>query len=130
MPARRPGRAFVVLVVDDHEDTREMYVQFLEAVGHTAVSATTCADALARVRADEVDAVLLDRRLPDGDGAEVCRTLKADARTRAVPVVVLSGRKEEEPIGADAYLMKPVVPDEVVGVLERLLARRDGGAGS
>ena len=125
MPARRSG-PFVVLVVDDHEDTREMYTQFLEAMGHTALAATTCAEALTRVRGGDVDAVLLDRRLPDGDGAEVCRALKADVKTRTVPVVVLSGRKEDDPIGADAYLMKPVVPDEVVGVLERLLA--DGGA--
>jgi DNA-binding response OmpR family regulator len=128
MPARRSGHPFVVLVVDDHEDTREMYVQFLEAVGHTARAATTCADALSQVREGDIDAVLLDRRLPDGDGAEVCRTLKADAKTRAMPVIVLSGRKEDDPIGADAYLMKPVVPDEVVGVLTRLLESKDGGA--
>ena len=119
--------AHVVLVVDDHEDTREMYVQFLEAVGHVVRSATTCADALAEVRAGGIDAILLDRRLPDGDGGEVCRQLKADPRTRALPVIMLSGRVAEDTIGADAYLMKPVVPDDVFRVLERLIAKRDGG---
>jgi len=122
-------RKDVILVVDDHEDTREMYVQFLEAVGHTPFVATTCADALSRIRQGGIDAIVLDRRLPDGDGAEVCRTLKADARTRALPVIVISGRAEDSAFGADAYLIKPVVPEDLLTVLDRLIAR-SGRAGA
>src|SRR5437762_12600075 len=108
-PVHRPrGRTPVVLVVDDHDDTREMYVQCLEAVGHVPRSATTCADALAQARAGGIDAIILDRRLPDGDGADVCRTLRSDPRTRALPVIVLSGRAQDGPVDADAYLIKPV----------------------
>jgi CheY-like chemotaxis protein len=112
----------VVLIVDDHEDTREMYVEFLAAMGHAPRAARTCAEALALVASAALDAIVLDRRLPDGDGADVCRTLKADARTRVIPVVMLSGRVEEGVSGADAYLMKPVMPDDLFKVLQRLLA--------
>jgi CheY-like chemotaxis protein len=121
-------KARVVLVVDDHEDTRLMYVQFLEAMGLDALQATTCAEALAKARGAAIDAVVLDRRLPDGDGGQVCRELKTDPRTRTLPVIVLSGRPQDDSIGADAYLMKPVVPDDLLREIQRLVARREGGA--
>ncbi|MBM3221758.1 MAG: response regulator transcription factor [Candidatus Rokubacteria bacterium] len=76
-----------------------------------------------------IDAIILDRRLPDGDGAEVCRTLKADAGTRALPVIVISGRAEDSSVGADAYFIKPVIPGDLLAVLDRLIAR-SGRAGS
>lgn len=120
----------MVLVVDDHEDTRDMYVQFLDAVGYASRSATTCAEALAQARAGGIDAIILDRRLPDGDGVEVCRTIRSDARTRALPVIVLSGRAADGAVDADAYLMKPVVPEDLLQVLDRVLAGRGRGATS
>ena len=124
-----PACARVVLIVDDHADTREMYTQFLRAMGFDTLEATTCAEALAKARSGEVAAVVLDRRLPDGDGVEVCRGLKTDARTRHLPVIVLSGRQQDGASGADVYLVKPVVPDVLCGELERLLASgRDGAS--
>jgi DNA-binding response OmpR family regulator len=120
------SRKSVVLIVDDHEDTRELYVQFFEVMGYAAREATTCTDALAQIRSGGIDAIILDRRLPDGDGADVCRALKHDPHTRGVPVIVLSGRVEEAPLGADAYLMKPVTPDDVLKRLEPLLEKRRG----
>ena len=124
---RTPGRTRVVLVVDDHDDTRQMYVQFLESMGLRALEATTCAEAIAKSTEAELDAVVLDRRLPDGDGGAICHTLKSDPRTRAVPVVVLSGFTRDSTIQADAYLLKPVLPDVLLEELERLFARLDGG---
>jgi CheY-like chemotaxis protein len=121
---KRAPETRVVLVVDDHDDTRDMYVQFLEAMGLRTVEATTCAEARARTLADGIDAVVLDRRLPDGDGGDVCRALKADPRTRALPVIVLSGRPADESLGADAYLMKPVVPDDLLQLIDRLVPPR------
>jgi two-component system, OmpR family, phosphate regulon response regulator PhoB len=114
---RRP----VVLVVDDHADTREMYVEFLGVSGMTAIGARTCAEALQHARAG-VHALVLDRQLPDGDGADVCRALKSDPATRSIAVIVLSGRASDGSIAADAYLVKPVVPEALVEALERLLA--------
>lgn len=120
--ASRTGR--VILVVDDHDDTRHMYTQFLDAMGYDTLQAATCAEALALAVRGDINAVVLDRRLPDGDGNTVCRTLKADPRTRALPVIVLSGRERDASVPADVYLVKPVSPDRLVEELERLIAPR------
>jgi CheY-like chemotaxis protein len=119
--ARGTSHRPVVLVVDDHTDTREMYVEFLQASGMSPVGAHTCAEALERARAG-VSAIVLDRRLPDGDGADVCRALKNDPATRSITVVVLSGHAKDDSIAADAYLIKPIIPELLVATLERLLA--------
>ena len=122
---RSPGGTRVVLVVDDHDDTRQMYVHFFEAMGVRTVEATTCSEALAKTRSGGLDAVVLDRRLSDGDGAEVCRALKRDPSTQALPIVVLSGRAPDGSVEADAYLVKPVLPERLLEELERLFTRRD-----
>ena len=119
-----PHPAPVVLVVDDHADTREMYATFLASLGLETVEATTCAEALAAVPSRGIDVVVLDRRLPDGDGADVARALKADARTRGIGVIVLSGQPASDASAADTYLMKPVVPDVLYDEIKRLLAGR------
>lgn len=116
-----------MLIVDDHADTRELYVQFLGAMGFKTLEATTCAEALAKAGSAAIDALVLDRRLPDGDGSQVCLKLKSDPRTRDLPVIVLSGRAEDQSIGADAYFLKPVLPDDLVREIKRLIARRDAG---
>ena len=113
-----------MLLVDDHADTRDLYRQFLEETGFVVVEATTCAEALHAAQTQRLDAIVLDRRLPDGDGSDVCRALRSDARTRALPIVMLSGREKQDGIEADAYLLKPIVPDMLVSELERLLVRR------
>ena len=116
--------AAVILLVDDHPDTREMYVEYLSAMGFETLEATTCAEALAVAASSRIDAVVLDRRLPDGDGGEVCEALRRDPRTRAVPIIVLSGKEKDGAIPADAYLMKPVVPDVLLTELGRLIGAR------
>src|SRR5215831_17927375 len=125
-PAEEPslsGPDALVLIVDDHADTREMYVEFLNALGIRAAGAHSCAEALERSRAG-IAALVIDRRLPDGDGKDVCRALKADSRTRSIPVIVLSGQERDDSIGADSYLVKPIVPEQLVRELQRLTAKR------
>ena len=119
-----PSSGDVVLLVDDHPDTREMYVEFLNAMGLQTLEATTCAEALTLVESSRVDAVVLDRRLPDGDGGQVCQALRRDPRTRTLPIIVLSGKEKDGAIPADAYLMKPVVPDVLFSEITRLIAAR------
>ena len=115
------GRARVVLLVDDHADTREMYGEYLNALGLDTRHATSCQEALAVAMGEAIDAVVLDRRLPDGDGEDVCRALRGDARTRSLPIIVISGRPNDGSVPADVYLMKPVPPDALVVELSRLL---------
>jgi CheY-like chemotaxis protein len=125
MSGHEPPRPIpVVLVVDDHDDTREMYTTFLSSMGLEILEATTCAEALAAMPARAIDVVVLDRRLPDGDGADVARALKADARTQAVAVIVLSGQPASAGHAADVYLLKPVIPDTLYDEIQRLLAGR------
>jgi DNA-binding response OmpR family regulator len=121
MTRARRGDTRVVLLVDDHADTREMYAQFLQAMGIETRHATTCRDALDTAVSESVDAVVLDRGLPDGDGIEVCRRLRDDPRTRRVPIIVLSGRVNDGGLDADAYLLKPVIPETLLNELLRLL---------
>ena len=114
--------ARVVLLVDDHRDTREMYAEYLRAVaGLETRHASTCTEAVDIAARATVDAVVLDRGLPDGDGGEVCRRLRDDPRTREVPIIVLSGRSDDGSLAADAYLLKPVVPETLLAELVRLL---------
>ena len=121
-PGERPKRS--VLLVEDHDDTRSMYRQFLEALGFDVIEAATCAETLAQATSHRVDVVVLDRGLVDGDGLDACRALRADPRTKGLRIIVLSGHPESETIDdADAYLLKPVVPDVLAVEIERALAR-------
>src|SRR5262245_849591 len=101
MSRLQPDLPPVVLVVDDHADTREMYATFLTAMGLHIREASSCAEALAALASGAIDAVVLDRRLPDGDGADVVRALRADPRTRSVAAIVLSGHPQGDSTGAD-----------------------------
>lgn len=111
----------VVLVVDDHRDTREMYTEYLEAMGVKTVEATSCAEALTKVKGGAIDAVVLDRKLPDGDGLQICPALQSSTAGRHLPVIVLSGQAQEGRVEADAYLMKPVDPDLLLREIKRLV---------
>ncbi len=119
-----------ILVVDDTDDTRAMTATFLGLMGFTVNEARTGSQAL-ELAAEQPDLIILDVRLPDMDGFEVCRRLKADPATATIPVLHLSAhhrtandriRGIEE--GADAYLLQPADPDELIATVKALLRRR------
>ena len=114
----------VVLLVDDHSDTREMYSEYLRAMGLDTRQATSCREAIDVAMAETIDAVVLDRGLPDGDGSEVCRALRSHPHTRHLAIVVISGKPNDGTVTADAYLMKPVTPDRLVSELSRISSLR------
>ncbi len=109
-----------VLVVDDDEMTRTVLVRILEIEGHGISIATTGLEALERVRSDRPDLVVMDVAMPDMDGIEACRILKADPSTSAIPVLVLSGMSDRESrlrgieAGANDYLTKPIDREDLV----------------
>lgn len=140
----QPGAAEardVVLLIDDMPDTVRMTAEALEAAGFTVLVATDGATALRRIARLVPDAVLLDACMPGMDGFETCRRLKAAPGMRHVPVIFLTGLAETARLveGLDAggidYLVKPVVPDELVARLHahlriaRALGGPHGGAG-
>jgi CheY-like chemotaxis protein len=84
-----------VLVVEDEPDVAELIRHHLSRDGYDVVVSVTGADALLHARDGRVDAVLLDIMVPQLNGWEVCRRLKQDAETRAIPVIMVTGRVEE-----------------------------------
>jgi len=127
------ARLPLVLVVDDYADARAMYAAWLQVSGYRVVEASTAADALALARAEPPAAVLMDLSLPGVDGIEATRQLKADPRTRHVPVVAITGHVEAHvadaasAAGCDAFIVKPSPAPDVVEAIGRLIA---GGAAS
>src|SRR6266536_3218975 len=105
-----------VLNVDDNEDARVSLSWLLKNQGYEVWEAATGHDAL-RLARGRPDLVVLDVVLPDQDGFEVCRRLKADPATAPTPILMLSGHAVDDDArvqglegGADAYLTKPAHP--------------------
>jgi CheY-like chemotaxis protein len=117
-----------VLVVDDFQDNREMFAEFLSISGFRVAEAATGPEALTRTFELMPDVILMDLSLPELDGWEVTRRLKSDARTRHIPVVALTGHaladhsREAKDAGCDGFLTKPCLPEALVVEVERVLA--------
>lgn len=117
----------LVLVVDDYEDAREMYAESLLVLGYRVAEASNGMEAVEKARALGPDVILMDLSLPGIDGWEATRRLKADARTRHIPVVALTGHasahaaEQARAAGCDRLLIKPVLPDEVVAEVLAIL---------
>ena len=113
--------ALLVLIVDDNPQNAKLAVDVLRAAGFRTIEAASGADALARAREAQPAVILMDIRLPDLDGGDVVRRLKADARTQRIPVIAMTSLALSEDTfleaGFDGYLEKPIdireFPDEV-----------------
>jgi two-component system phosphate regulon response regulator PhoB len=118
-----------VLVVDDESDIRALVVHHLTREGFGTRTATTGPEALQEVRHRRPDLVVLDLMLPGLDGLEVCRRLRTDAATAAVPIIMLTAKAEEVDrivgleLGADDYVVKPFSPKELVARVRAVLRR-------
>ena len=119
-----------ILAVEDEEDIQELIRYNLAREGHRVMLAGTGEDGLRAARAELPGLILLDLMLPGVDGLEVCRILKADAKTRHIPVVMLTAKGEESDVvtglelGADDYITKPFSPKVLVARLRAVLRRR------
>jgi CheY-like chemotaxis protein len=121
-----------VLIVDDHEETREMYAWCMRAGGWVVEEACWGADALLHAAAFHPDVVVLDLQLPGLSGLDVARHLKQDPQTMQVPIVACTGmeRSQAEGLafdaGCDAVVIKPFEPKALRELLEDLATRRKG----
>jgi DNA-binding response OmpR family regulator len=121
--------AMRVLIVEDEADIRDLLAFHLEREGFQTARARSGAEALRQIRASPPDLVLLDLMLPEVDGLEVCRRLRQDPHTAAVPIVMLTAKSEELDrvlgleLGADDYIVKPFSPKEVVARVRAVLRR-------
>ncbi|MCL4813810.1 MAG: response regulator transcription factor [Vicinamibacteraceae bacterium] len=118
-----------VLVVEDDRDIADLVAMYLERAGFTADVVTTGTDAVPRALASPPDLMVLDRMLPGLDGLEVCRAMRGNPRTAAVPIIMLTARAAESDriagleLGADDYVTKPFSPKELVARVKALLRR-------
>jgi CheY-like chemotaxis protein len=133
-PSKRPNtdrasKPITVLNVDDHEAALFARSSILRKEGWNVIEAQTGRSALEAVRRHQPDVVLLDVRLPDIDGLEVCRLIKSDAETRHIKVVQVSASVRApldqlhclEEGGADMYLTEPMSRGTLLSVIDRLL---------
>ena len=117
----------LILVVDDYEDAREMYAEYLRFCGFRVAEARNGNEALEQAFALMPDLILMDLSLPGMDGWEATRQLKADERTRQIPVVALTGHalagasEGARRAGCDSFVTKPCLPDDLVVEVRRML---------
>jgi two-component system, OmpR family, alkaline phosphatase synthesis response regulator PhoP len=118
-----------LLVVDDEPDILELVQYNLRKAQYDVVGVESGEEALAQVRSAPPDLIVLDLMLPGVDGLEVCKALKRDTRTAAIPIVILTARGEEADIvaglelGADDYLTKPFSSRVLLARIRAVLRR-------
>jgi DNA-binding response OmpR family regulator len=110
----------LVLLVEDHQDVRDMYADYLKFSGFSVIAASNGAEGVDAARSEHPDLILMDATMPGIDGWEATRLLKADAATRDIPILMLTAHVFSEyqtrakDVGADGFIAKPCLPDELV----------------
>jgi DNA-binding response OmpR family regulator len=123
-----------ILVVEDDLDIAELVARYLDKAGFDTARAATGRDALKAIAANPPELLVLDLMLPQVDGLEICRLVRSDTATAALPIIMLTARAEESErivgleLGADDYLAKPFSPGELVARVRALLRRSQRGA--
>jgi CheY-like chemotaxis protein len=124
---RAEGRSRrLVLVVDDFEDNRAMYAVYLTYSGYDVVEAGDGREAIEVAARRMPDVIVMDLTLPVMDGLEATRRLKADERTRHIPIIALTGHaqagqsNDAREAGCDAFLAKPCLPEMLVEKVQEL----------
>jgi two-component system, cell cycle response regulator DivK len=117
----------LILVVDDYQDAREMYAEYLQYSGFRVAEAKNGNEAVAQARSLKPDLILMDLSLPGMDGWEATRVLKADDATKHIPIVALTGHalagasEGARKAGCDSFVTKPCLPDDLVVEVKRML---------
>lgn len=121
-----------IVVAEDERDILELIRFILEFNGFDVVTADNGEEAVRKVLTESPDLVLLDVRMPRMTGHQACQALKANPKTRQIPVVFLSARGQEADVkyglslGAAEYILKPFSPEELPGRLRAVLALAKG----
>ena len=117
----------LILVVDDYQDAREMYAEYLQFSGFRVAEAKNGNEAVEQALALKPALILMDLSLTGMDGWEATRRLKADESTRHIPIVALTGHalagasEGAKKAGCDSFVTKPCLPDDLVVEVRRML---------
>lgn len=124
-----------ILVVEDEESLLKLESILFSSKGYHVTGVRGGNDALLSIAEGRPDVVVLDVMLPDMDGFEVCRTIKANPDTSSIPVIMLTAKKSSRDLeagrvaGADAYITKPFKSVKVLEVIEDLIGNRGASKG-
>ena len=116
-----------ILIIDDEPGILDIVREILNRTGAKPYTANNLESGLHTVRFESIDAILLDRYMPEGDGLEFLKRLKATPETKTLPVIMLTGEKDMIEIkksleaGAVGYIGKPFTPKTFLGQLEKIL---------
>jgi DNA-binding response OmpR family regulator len=121
-----------ILIVDDEQDVVDLLAYNLQRAGYKTITARDGRVALQKARDEFPALVILDLMLPQMDGTEVCKQLKADSKTAGIPILMLTAKGEEVDrvvgleLGADDYVTKPFSPREIALRIKKILGRSRG----
>ena len=117
-----------ILVVEDSPTIMEMKCSILDGEGFETIRATDGIESIQKVRKENPDLIVLDIRLPDMDGYQICRLLKKGEAYKHIPVIMATATKIEKKdefwglqVGADAYLTEPFEPEDLINAVNELL---------
>ena len=115
----------IALIVEDEPEANKLLAMLVQLRGYQTASALTGAQAMEHMQKQVPDVVFLDLMLPDVDGYDICRSLKSAGDTSSIPVIIVTARITEENrlesfrAGADDFIPKPYMPDEIFEALEQ-----------
>jgi DNA-binding response OmpR family regulator len=121
-----------ILVVEDESLTQDMLRRFFEIVGYEVIRATTGSEAVKQAQEGNPHLIILDINLPDIDGYEVCRRLRADDKTKRIPIIFLTTKDDRRDklagleLGADDFLTKPFDIEELRLRVHNIIQRMGG----
>ena len=115
-----------ILVVDDEPDVLKILLLRLEKTGYKVMGGRDGREALDLARRMVPDLIILDIYLPDMNGDDITRILKGDERLKAIPIILISATtisiaQRAKECGADGYIAKPFEPEELVGMVKKML---------
>jgi len=123
-----------ILIIDDDPIATRLMEYTLKQCGYKVLAAQSGQEGMSMAQKEEPDLIILNVMLPGIDGFEVCHRLRSGPQTAHLPILILSGKAQQEDIatgfkmGADDYLTKPAAPSEIISRVENLLARKKGAS--
>lgn len=118
------------MIVEDEQEILDLLIYNLSKEGYQVSGATSGEDALPKIRSTKPELILLDLMLPGMNGLDLCKTVKRDASTQNIPIIMVTAKGEENDIltglklGADDYIVKPFSPRILIARMKAVLRRK------